>query len=176
MPPVSLDVIGNIYMKIRKEKISEIGQITEIHNQAFNGPDEGRIVENLRKNGNLTQSIICEINGELVGHIAYSPLINNCNEVIGIGLAPVAVRPSFQNQGIGSELIKSGNQKAFDLGFRKIFVLGDPNYYSRFGFVLARDFNYYCGFDPDGNHFMVLGAKSKELERTIVDYGVEFNT
>ncbi len=59
-------------MKIRAEKESEINQITKIHDQAFSGPDEGKIVENFRKNENLTISLVCEINGNLAGHIATS--------------------------------------------------------------------------------------------------------
>lgn len=83
--------------------------------------------------------------------------------------------PSLQNQGIGLKLIEHGNKNAFDMGFRKIFVLGDPKYYRRFGFALAKEHNYYCEFDPQGNHFMVLGAQAKEPEKTIVYYCKEFS-
>ena len=162
-------------MEIRAEKESEINQITEIHNKAFNNPDEGKIVENLRKNGNLTISLVCEINGTLAGHIAYSPVINQNNKTMGIGLGPVAVLPSIQNQGIGSQLIEYANKNAFNMNFRKIFVLGYPKYYYRFGFVLAKEYNYYCEFDSEGNHFMDLGAQTKEPEKTIVYYCEEFN-
>jgi putative acetyltransferase len=161
-------------MKIRIEKESDVNQITEIHNQAFTGPDEGKIVENLRKNKNLTLSLVCEINGKLTGHIAYSP-IRKQEEIIGVGLAPVAVLPSMQNQGIGSQLIKYGNAQAFEMGFKRIFVLGGPEYYSRFGFTLAKEYNYYCDYDPEGNHFMVQGELSKETEKTIAYYCKEFN-
>jgi putative acetyltransferase len=162
-------------MKIRAEKDSDINQITEIHNQAFSGPDEGKIVKNLRKNKALTISLVCEVDGKLAGHIAYSPIRNKNEEVIGIGLAPVAVLPSLQNQGIGSKLIEHGNKEAFDMGFKKIFVLGDPEYYSRFGFVSAKEYNYYCEYDPEGNHFMIQGELSKASGETIVYYCAEFN-
>ena len=162
-------------MKMRREQESDVDQITEIHNQAFNGMDEGKIVKNLRENKNLTISLVCEIDGKVVGHIAYSPIRNKNGEIIGIGLAPIGVLPSFQNQGIGSRLIEQGNKQAFDLGFKKIFVLGDPQYYSRFGFVLAKNYNYYCEYDPEGDHFMMQGELSKVLEKTIVYYCKEFN-
>ncbi len=162
-------------MKIIKEIESNINQITAIHDQAFNALDEGEIVKNLRGNNNLTISLVCEIKGELAGHIAYSPIRNTNDDIIGMGLAPVGVLPSMQNKGIGSQLIKDGNEEAFELGFKKIFVLGDPAYYSRFGFVLAREYNYYCEYDPEGNHFMVLGAEAKETEKTMVYYSKEFS-
>ena len=162
-------------MRIRPEKNSDRNQITEIHNQAFNGTDEGKIVNNLRKNKNLTISLVCEIDGKLAGHIAYSPIRNKNEEVIGIGLAPVAVLPRLQNQGIGSRLIEHGNKEAFEMGFKKILVLGDPKYYSRFGFVSAREYNYYCEYDPEGNHFMIKGELSKASGGTIVYYCAEFN-
>jgi putative acetyltransferase len=162
-------------MEIRTENKSDINQITAIHDQAFNGQDEGKIVQNLRKSKNLTISLVCEIDGTLAGHIAYSPVKNKNKDIIGIGLAPVAVLPSMQNQGIGSQLIKQGNREAFEKGFKKIFVLGAPAYYSRFGFVLAREYNYYCLYDPEGNYFMVQGELSKETEKTVVYQCDEFN-
>ena len=162
-------------MTIRKEKESDIDPITELHNRAFNGPNEGRIVENLRSNKNLTLSLVCEVDDQLAGHIAYSPIKNDNEETIGIGLAPVGVLPSRQNQGVGSQLIEHGNQAALDLGFSKVFVLGDPEYYGRFGFVLANEYKYYCKFDPEGRHFMVFRAQEREPQKTIVNYGNEFD-
>ena len=170
MPKVKLEV----KMNVRKEKESDVNQITEIHNKAFTVTDEGKIVENLRKNKNLTISLVCEIDGNPAGHIAYSP-VRNREKIMGVGLGPVAVLPSMQQQGIGSELVKEGNAKAFEMGFKKIFVLGEPGYYSRFGFTLAKEYNYYCIFDSEGNHFMTLGELSKESEKTVVYYGKEFN-
>lgn len=90
-------------------------------------------------------------------------------------MQPVAVLPSMQKQGIGSKLIEEGNKEALGMGYKKIFVLGDPAYYSRFGFVPAREYNYYCEFDQEGEHFMVLGSEAKEPEKTMVYYGKEFN-
>ncbi len=163
-------------MKIRGEKERDTNQITKIHNQAFNGRDEGKIVKNLRKNKNLIISLVCEFEDKLVGHIAYSPIYNRSNQVIDIGLAPVGVLPGYQKQGIGSKLINEGNSIAFSKGFQRIFVLGDPEYYRRFGFELAKEYNYYSGFDSDGNHFMVIGKGiRKEGHEIFVNYSKEFN-
>ena len=163
-------------MLIRNENESDIEDITNIHKQAFNGPDEGEIVKNLRKNNNLTISLVAEINKKIVGHIAYSPIYNKNEEIIGIGLAPVAVLPSHQKQGVGSELIKQGNNTALSKGYKRIFVLGDPAYYRRFGFEIAKNYNYFSDFDPEGKHFMISGKQlERESEKTFVNYCKEFN-
>jgi len=162
-------------MIIRKENESDIANITTVHNQAFNGPDEGEIVEGLRKNNNLTISLVAEANGKIIGHIAYSPIYSKNKGIIGIGLAPVAVLSSHQKQGIGSQLIEKGNEIALSKDFKRTFVLGDPVYYCRFGFKIAKNYNYFSSFDPEGNHFMVLGEKlRKESEKTSVHYCKEF--
>ena len=163
-------------MEIRHEKESEISYITQIHNLAFNGPDEGNIIENLRRSNHLFLSLVYAIDGKLGGHIAYSPVKNKDEEIIGIALAFVAVLPCMQNEGIGSQLIRQGNKEAFRMGYKKIFVLGDPKYYSRFGFVLAKEYNYYCEYDPKGDHFMVVGELRKLPENTRVYYCKEFKT
>jgi len=162
-------------MIIRKENESDIANITTVHNQAFNGLDEGKIVKNLRKSNSLTISLVAEANGKIIGHIAYSPIYSKNKEIIGIGLAPVAVLSSHQKQGIGSQLIERGIEIALSKGFERIFVLGDPGYYCRFGFKIAKNYNYFSSFDPEGSHFMVLGEKlRKESEKTSVHYCKEF--
>ena len=163
-------------MRIQEEKKTDIDQITQLHNQAFDGSEEGEIVNNLRKNHNLTISLVCELDGIIIGHIAYSPIYKE-QEIIGLGLAPVAVLPNYQNQGIGSKLIRQGNSVALSKGYKKIFVLGSPEYYSRFGFNLAREYNYYSIFDPEGDHFMVMGdqMENEEPEKVSVNYCNEFN-
>jgi putative acetyltransferase len=161
---------------IRLENQTDIAAITAVHNQAFNGPDEGKIVENLRENQNLIISLVFELDGKIVTHIAYSPIHNKNQQFVGLGLAPVAVLPAYQKQGLGSRLIEIGNEMAFAIGFKKIFVLGEPEYYRRFGFEIAKQYNYFSDFDPEGNHFMVRGEQlEKASEKTSVDYGQEFN-
>ena len=162
-------------MNIREENELDLNQISEIHNQAFNGSEEAKIVENLRKNKNLTISLVCEIDRKVVGHIVYSPIYFE-DKIIGIGLAPVAVLPSFQKQGIGSRLIENGNRVAFSKGFQKILVLGDPAYYARFGFQNAKKYNYFSKFDPEGKHFMILEKDVEYMpEKIDIEYCKEFD-
>jgi len=162
-------------MIIREEKESDINDITAVHDQAFGGP-MGNFVENLRKNDNLTISLVAETDGKIIGHIAYSHMYNKNREIIGLGIGPVGVLPSFQKHGIGSKLTKKGNEIAWSKGINKIFVLGDSEYYLSLGFEIARNYNYFSVLDPTGNHFMVIGEElKKEPEKTFVDYGKEFN-
>ena len=92
-----------------------------------------------------------------------------------MGLGPVGVLPSFQKQGIGSNLIKKGTKDIIKMGINKMFVLGDQKYYSKFGFELAKDYNYFCDFDPNGNHFMFLKSNKKSPQKRTVYYCEEFN-
>lgn len=162
-------------MKIRHEKPTDIQNITAIHLQAFKGPVEGQIVKRLRTNHKLIISLIAEIDKYPVGHIAYSPIYDKDTGIIGIGVGPVAVIPARQKQGIGSRLIREGNKIAFYKGFDKIFVLGEPEYYGRFGFELAKQYNYYSGFDPEGTYFQIFaGQPEKAPGRIFVEYCQEF--
>jgi putative acetyltransferase len=162
-------------MIFREEKDSDIPEISNLHRQAFNGSDEFLIVENLRKNKKLILSLVCEIEGKIVGHIAYSAVFYK-KEPVGVGLGPVAVLPSFQRRGIGSKLIETGNQTAFSKGFHAIFVLGNPLYYSRFGFEKAKEKNYFSRYDPEGNNFMLLGNRlTAAQQKTEVEYCKEFD-
>ena len=161
-------------MIMREEKDTDTLYIRHVHIQAFDGTDEALIVEALRNNHCLAVSLVCEMDDKIVGHIAYSPLYHD-DKVIGLGLAPVAVLPEYQKKGIGSALIKKGNETALKKGVKKIFVLGDPKYYSKFGFKSAKKYNYYCKFDPEGKYFMILGKSIKQQKQKItVEYGKEF--
>jgi putative acetyltransferase len=115
-------------MFIREEKPSDSSAITIVHDLAFGGPEESRIVQRLRQSSKLAISLVAEIEGTIVGHIAYSP-VSSEEGIIGLGLAPVGVLPSYQGQGIGTKLIEQGNRAAYAKGFTRIFVLGYPEYY-----------------------------------------------
>jgi len=82
-----------------------------------------------------TVSLVAEVDGVVVGHVAFSPVaIDRMPDFQGYILAPLAVRPDHQRQCIGSRLVESGMQRMSDMGVGILFVYGDPRYYSRFGF------------------------------------------
>ncbi len=82
-----------------------------------------------------TISLVAETEGAVVGHVAFSPVtIDNDEKLQGYILAPLGVKPDYQNRRIGSQLIESGMQRLSTMGVDILFVYGDPKYYSRFGF------------------------------------------
>ena len=82
-----------------------------------------------------TISLVAETEGAVVGHVAFSPVtIDNNENLQGYILAPLGVKPDYQKRRIGSKLIESGMQQLLKMGVNILFVYGDPEYYSKFGF------------------------------------------
>ena len=126
-------------MIIREEKSTDIESIANVTIEAFKShpisqQTEHFIINALRQTGVLTISLVAEINGEIVGHIAFSP-IEISDETSGwYGLGPVSVLPNYQKQGIGQALINKGLSLLKEIGGRGCALVGDPNYYKKFGF------------------------------------------
>ena len=126
-------------MIIRKETDADIETITEVTIAAFeNHPisnhTEQFIINALRAAGALTISLVAEIDGQVVGHIAFSPVKVSNGATDWYGLGPVSVLPYYQKQGIGKALINEGLSLLKDMGGQGCTLVGDPNYYKRFGF------------------------------------------
>ena len=143
--------------------------------------DEGKLVENLRKNPKFIPelSLVAEVGGKIAGHILFFPVIIKPaagKEKETIALAPVAVLPEFQKQGIGSELIREGFKTCPQLGYDSIIVLGHPEYYPKFGFEPTRKWGIKDPFGAPAEAFMALEFKKGALEGAsgIVEYPKEF--
>ena len=126
-------------MIIRQETQVDIEAITEITKLAFeNHPysqnTEQFIIGMLRTAGVLTVSLVAEIDGAVVGHIAFSPVTFTDGSENWYGLGPVSVMPECQRQGIGSNLVNEGLHRLKDLGAEGCVLVGDPGYYERLGF------------------------------------------
>lgn len=144
---------------IRVEWHDEASVVHAITEAAFGQPDEARLVDALRKSGDIELSLVARVEGgQLVGHC----LLSRMQSPAGwLGLAPVSVLPDHQGQGIGSALINEALRRAKDRGHKGVFVLGDPAYYTRFGFSA----DAAAGFETPyaGPHFMALPlAKTAE--------------
>src|SRR5690349_5376787 len=126
--------------QIRSEEHKDIDQVRAILQATFPTDAESKLVDALRANGTALVSLVA-VHGEAVlGHILFSAVTTSPpSNAKGIGLAPVAVRPDMQSQGIGSELIREGLRLCQELGFDYCVVLGNPKYYRRFGFEKASD-------------------------------------
>ena len=126
-------------MMIRREEAGDIPAIRAVVTSAFRDAPHSRgieaaIVDGLREGGALTISLVAEDQGEVVGHVAFSPVKINAERVDWYGLGPVAVRPDKQSRGIGRALIEAGLDCIKAIDGRGCVVLGDPAYYARFGF------------------------------------------
>jgi putative acetyltransferase len=126
-------------MIIRNEMKSDVEIISEVTKQAFeNHPyshqTEQFIINALRDSHALTISLVAEIDGKVVGHIAFSPVTISDGSQDWYGLGPVSVLPEFQKQGIGKSLVREGLSLLKSLGAKGCVLVGDPKYYKRFGF------------------------------------------
>lgn len=126
-------------MIIRNEKNSDAQAISEITIAAFtNHPysqnTEQFIITALRKAHALALSLVAEIEGRVVGHITFSPVSISDQSSDWYGLGPISVLPDYQKQGIGTALIQEGLSALRDRGAKGCMLVGDPNFYKRFGF------------------------------------------
>jgi putative acetyltransferase len=142
---------------IRTEEPADVELIHSVHQSAFPTEAEARLVDRLREESKLALSLIAEVEDRAVGHVAFSPVSVHpqTSAAQGLGLGPVAVLPEWQGKGIGEQLIARGIEDCRGNGYSFIVVLGEPEYYGRFGFRRASLFglgNEYGVDDP----FMAL--------------------
>ena len=161
-------------MQIRQETEADIMGISQVHLAAFPTAEEANLVDRLREQGHLTISLIAEEEDLILGHIALSPVTVD-GQPGGLGLAPVAVLPDYQNQGIGSALIQAGLDKAQEMGVGFVIVMGHRSFYPRFGFQQASLWNLQNEYDANDS-FMALELLPNSIpkEGGLVRYGDEF--
>jgi putative acetyltransferase len=117
---------------IRPERPADVGAIRRVLETAFPTAVEANLVEALRSAGRLSISLVADDGGEVIGHVAFSP-VTAAGVAAGLGMAPVSVLPARQRQGVGSRLIREGLAECARAGCAFVVVLGDPAYYGRFG-------------------------------------------
>ena len=129
----------------------------------------------VRRSGHLRISLVAIDGSTIVGHIAFSPVSMENTTFTGLGLAPVAVLPSHQSRGIGGALIRAGIEACRNIGADFVVVLGEPRYYSRFGFQPAGPFGLANEY-TEGDEFQVreLSAGCLAGLSGLVVYGEEF--
>jgi len=142
---------NRMMIDIRDESPQDWKAVYQVVSSAFGQSAEAEVVEELRGAGHSVISLVAEEDGRIVGHV----LLSNMEAPFpALALAPVSVIPARQRCGVGSALIARAVNRARDENWAAIFVLGDPNYYERFGF----DREAAAGFTSPyaGRHFMVL--------------------
>lgn len=132
---------------------------------------EQLIVDGLRKAGALTVSLVADDHGEIVGHVAVSPVSISDGSAGWHGLGPISVKPEYQKRGIGSGLMREALTQLRERGATGCVVLGDPSYYERFGFGVEPDLILP---DVPPEYFMAV-AFGRSTPRGVVSYHEAFN-
>lgn len=124
---------------IHPERPGDAAAIHAVHAASFPTDVEARLVDLLRVAGRLAVSLVAEIGDEVVGHVAFSP-VTAASGAVGVGLAPGAVAEPHRRRGIAAALVRAGLEGCRAAGFGWAVVMGEPAYYSRFGFHPASEF------------------------------------
>jgi putative acetyltransferase len=121
---------------IRDEQPTDCDGIRRLHRLAFCREGEVRLVDRLREEGHTRVSLVAVKGWQIAGHVLFSRLLieTASGTALALALAPLAVVPEYQRQGIGSQLVRCGLEVCHLQGHRIVIVLGDPAYYRRFGF------------------------------------------
>lgn len=144
-------------LSIRAEAPADQDAIRRVNRAAFPTAAEAQLVDALRCEADSFISLVAELDGEIVGQIAFSPVELESDASLDLmGLGPMAVLPERQRQGIGSALAHAGCAQCRDAGAVAIVVLGHPQFYPRFGFAPARHFGIDCEYDVPDDAFMLL--------------------
>lgn len=166
-------------MIIRPETPDDVAAVRRINELAFGQPDEAALVDRLRATDQPQISLVAVENEQILGHIFFSPVSiePSISGFSAMGLAPMAVLPERQNQGIGSMLVRDGLEVCRQLGVDAVVVVGHPKYYPRFGFVQASQKGLACEYPVPDDVFMVIEMKPDALTglQGLIKYCPEFN-
>ena len=165
--------------RVRDERNDDHDAVRAVHLAAFPGPEEAGLVDRLRSEAEPSISLVAEWrdgDGAPVGHVMFTPVsIGDSTAALRFGLAPVGVLPEHHGRGIGGALIRAGLERCRELGAVGVVLLGDPDYYSRFGFVAASTFGLV--YEPVGEHpaFQALELEPGAFEAGSVRYHSAFD-
>lgn len=179
---ISYDVrfvfVEKVMIKVRTEKTDDIAAVYRVNELAFGRADEAILVDRLRLVAQPQISLVAVDDGQVVGHIFFSPVSveSAATDLAAMGLAPMAVLPERQNQGIGSLLVREGLKKCQHLGCNAVVVLGHPEYYPRFGFVPSSQKGLRCEYPVPDEAFMAIELTTDALsgQHGLVKYRPEF--
>ena len=152
-------------MLVRPETVDDRDAVHALNVAAFDTPLEADLVDVLREDAKPIVSLVAEEDGSIRGHIMFSSVsLEGHLDLKLMGLAPMAVAPSHQRKGIGSQLVDAGLARCQQLGCPAVVVVGHPTYYPRFGFIPAVDFGIRCQYDVPSDVFMAVELQPGALE------------
>ena len=165
---------------IRPEQEADFDAVRQVNTLAFGQPAEATLVDALRKSVELIISLVAVDDNQVVGHILFTPVSlesdDSTSTALGLGLAPMAVLPDYQRQGVGSELVRAGLRECQRVGTKVVVVLGHPEYYPRFGFVPASQKGLTSEYPVPDEVFMAVELEPGALKGRggLVKYRPEF--
>lgn len=165
-------------MLIRTEAPADILAVDRLLKSAFATEAEANLVMKLRENSHRSLSLVASTDeGEVIGYLLFSPVTLEGEHLNWQGLAPLAVKEEYRRQGIANQLVEEGLTSLHELGYPACVVLGDPAYYSRFGFVAAETHNMKCVWDVPKGAFQVKALVEQEFDGRsgLIEYCSEFN-
>ncbi len=165
---------------IRFETPRDIQRVHDINEKAFGQSVEADLVDRLRRSCPDALSLVAEEDGLIVGHIMFTSVVINDQErtIRGMGLAPMAVQPRRQRQGIGSKLVVKGLEILRDRGCPFVIVLGHPEYYPKFGFEPASRYgieSQWEGIPDEAFLILVIDQSALQNVKGVARYRDEFN-
>ena len=145
------------HMLIRIEEKKDHTAVKAANVSAFETPAEANLVDALREQAHSFISLVAEENGEVIGHIMFSPVsLSGHPNLRVMGLGPLAVIPERQRKGVGAALVQAGLERCKGQGIDAVVVLGHPLYYPSFGFLPSTRFGIGCEYDVPAEVFMAL--------------------
>ena len=171
-------------ISIRSEKPGDIPAIRQVVSAAFSASEfgdngEADLVDALRTNCDRCLSLVAVSNeAQVVGHILFSPatIVGDSIESRGMALAPMAVAPGLQGTGVGTALINFGLRQLSDIHCPFVFVLGHPDYYPRFGFLPALEFQVTHGFAGIPQSLFFLKLLDSNVKTSICDGAAHYHS
>ncbi|MFJ7934730.1 GNAT family N-acetyltransferase [Sporosarcina sp. NPDC096371] len=154
---------------IRVEQPADFIAIKEVNDLAFGQEGESNLITAIRTSDSFIPELTLVFESEkneIIGHILFSLITIETAEssVQSLALAPVVVKPDFQNKGIGSLLKKEGLKRSKELGYDSVVVLGHSDYYPKFGFIIASEKGIKAPFDVPNEAFMVIELQQGALD------------
>ncbi len=144
--------------EIRAERAGDVQAVRRVVEAAFKGKGEADLVDALRAGGKFSVALVATQGRTVAGFCLLTDVEIDGSGLKprGAGLAPLAVRPTFQGRGVGGMLLRAALERAREAGYGFVVLLGDPRYYGRFGFRAGATLGLACGFAAPEEAFMAI--------------------